>query len=263
MNQFMEYIISGKLIASAIIVGVAIVAWILIRKAFNKIIARAEERDGRRNNTIRTVKAIIKYALIVIVVLALFQANGINITSLITSLGIASAVIGFAAQEFLRDIFMGIHITSDSFFKVGDVIKYGDYIGVVQKFTLQTTQIRDIYTRNIVSISNRNLHIAEVMSGVVDLRIGLSYDEDFEKIHRVMKDLARTLPERVEGIKESVYKGTSEFNDSTINYMLSITMDPRKVPQLRRNVLMELQREFRDNDIVFPYPQLDVHMDAH
>lgn len=262
MNEFMEWLTSGKLIASVIIIVAAVVLWQIIKRAFNKAIAYTEERDGRTNQTARGVKRIIKYAIIIIVALALFQANGINVTSLITSLGIASAVIGFAAQEFLKDIFMGIHITTDNFYKVGDVLKYKDYIGVVQKFTMQTTQIKDIYTRNIINISNRNLDIAEVMSGMVDLRIGLSYNEDFEKVHRVMEELARTLPARVEGITESIYKGTSEFNESTINYMISIFMEPAKVPQLRRNVLMEIQKEFRKNDIVFPFPQLDVHFDG-
>jgi len=261
MDAFLDWLMTGKLIASIVIIGTALIVWFVIRKAFNRAIGYTEQRDGRRNNTARTVKRIIKYAIIVVVVLALFQVNGINVTSLITSLGIAGAVIGFAAQEFLKDMFMGIHISSDSFFKVGDVIKYKDYIGVVQKYTLQTTQIKDLYTRNIVNISNRNLDVVEVMSGMIDLRIGLSYTEDFEKIHRVMENLAKTLPERVPGITQSIYKGTSEFNESTINYMLSIFMDPMQMPQLRRNVLMEIQREFRANDIEFPFPQLDVHFD--
>ena len=263
MDKFLQWLSSGKLIGSIIIIIIAVIVWLIIRKAFNKGIEFTEQRDGRRNVTARMVKRIIKGVIIVVVILGLFQANDINVTSLITSLGIAGAVVGFAAQEFLKDMFMGIHITSDSFFQVGDVIKYKDYIGVVEKFTLQTTQIRDLYTRSFVSISNRNLDIVEVMSGMIDLRIGLSYDEDFEKIHRVMEGLAAKLPERVEGITSSIYKGTSEFNDSSINYMLSINMDPKQMPQLRRNVLMEIQREFRENDITFPFPQLDIHMDPH
>ena len=262
-KNFQDWLNSGGLTSSLIIIGCAIVAWMVIKRAFNQIINYTENRDGKRNGSVRTAKRLVKYGIIVVVVLALFQVNGINVTSLIASLGITGAVIGFAAQEYLKDFFMGVHISSDTFFKVGDVIKFRDHIGVVTAFTMKTTKIKDIYTRNIISISNRNLDVVEVMSNMVDLRIGLSYNEDPERIHAVMKELAKKLPERVEGVEDSIYKGTSEFNDSTVNYMISVFMDPEKVPQLQRNVLMEIQREFASEGIEFPFPQLDVHVDGY
>lgn len=254
---------SGTLIASAVLVVAAVVVWFFIKKAFNTFITFSEQRDGKRNNFARSAKRVVKYIIILIVVITVLQVNGINLTSLIASLGLAGAVVGFAAQEVMKDFLMGSRITSEAIFQVGDVIKYDGHIGVVTKFTMLTTHIRDIYTRSVLCVSNRKLDVVEVIAGMVDLRIGLSYNEDFEKIHGVMENLAKTLPERVPGITESIYKGTSEFNSSTINYMLSIFMDPTQMPQLRRNVLMEIQREFRKNDIRFPFPQLDVHFDLH
>ncbi|MGX8703846.1 MAG: mechanosensitive ion channel family protein [bacterium] len=252
---------TGTLIVSGILVVVAMTAWWFIKQAFNRYIAFTEERDGKRNNAARTVKRIVKYVLFFIVFLTVLQVNGINLTSIITSLGLVGAVVGFTAQEVMKDFLMGLRITSEDIFKVGDVIKYGNNIGVVTKFTLLTTHIRDIYTRSILCVSNRKLEVVEVIAGMVDLRIGLSYTEDFEKVHKVMEQLASTMTERVPGITESLYKGTSEFNESSVNYMLTVFMDPTQMPQLRRNVLMEIQREFKKNDIIFPYPQLDVHFD--
>ena len=171
-------------------------------------------------------------------------------------------MVGFAAQEFIRDLFMGLHITTDDFFKVGDVIKYGDHIGVVKKFTLHSTQIEDLYTKNIISISNRNLDATEVVSGQINLYIGLSYTEDFEKIHKVMQALAEQLPQRIEGVSDAIYKGTSEFSDSNIKYLLTVIMDPRQIPLLSVRTMTEIQREFRKAGIEIPYPQLDVHLDG-
>ena len=252
---------AGSLIVSGILVVVAVIAWLLIKKAFNRYITFTENRDGKRNNAARTVKKIIKYVIIIYTAIMVLQTNGINLTSLLASLGLVGAVVGFAAQEVMKDFLMGLRITSEAIFKVGDVIKYEDHIGVVTKYTLLTTHIRDIYTRSVICVSNRKLDVVEVIAGMIDLRIALSYTEDFEKIHKVMENLANTMSERVPGITESIYKGTSEFNDYSTNYMITIFMDPTQMPQLRRDVLMEIQRELRKHEIQFPFPQLDVHFD--
>ena len=255
-----DWVSSGKPIASGIIILIGIVLWLIIRKAFNSVIKMTEERDGRKNQTLRTTKNIVKLCVVVVVILALFQANGINVTTLITSLGIAGAVIGFAAQEALKDIFMGIHITSDDFFKVGDVIKFRDYTGEVQKFTLRTTRIEDIRTHSIISISNRNLDVVEVISRLVDLKLNLPYYVNHKEIHAALQEITENLPKVVEGVESSVYKGTSDFNDSSVTYIIGIYVDPQNMPQLRRDALMEIQKELAERGIEFPYPQVDVHM---
>lgn len=75
---------------------------------------------------------------------------------------------------------MGLHIMSDRFFSVGDVVKYRDIEGVVIGFTMKSTTIRCIDDRSITTVCNRN--ISEITRlpkpAQVDIDLPVSYDEE-------------------------------------------------------------------------------------
>ncbi len=82
--------------------------------------------------------------------------------SLIAGLGITSVAIGFAFQDILRNFFAGLLLLWQKPFGVGDEIKTGDYIGIVQEIDIRATQLMmasgevvivpngDVYTKPIV-----------------------------------------------------------------------------------------------------------------
>ncbi len=77
------------------------------------------------------LRSIVLAAVVIIVILIVLQLLGINVSSMLAGVGIASIVIGFALQDALKDIFRGLEIVSDSYYDIGDLIKYGDNVGQV------------------------------------------------------------------------------------------------------------------------------------
>lgn len=90
----------------------------------------------------QTLYDVIKYAILLGAALTVLQIYHINVTSLVAGLGLASAIVGLALQDVLKDSIMGVHLLSDYFFEVGDVVRYGDYEGVVISFYGKTPIIR-------------------------------------------------------------------------------------------------------------------------
>ena len=81
---------------------------------------------------------------------------GVDTSSFIAGLGVASVVIGLALQDALKDIIGGINIILDNFYVVGDYVKYGDFTGQVISFGLKSTKIKD-FNGNVMVVSNRNI----------------------------------------------------------------------------------------------------------
>jgi len=204
------------------------------------------------------LKSFIGAAVIIIVVLTVLQLLGINVSSMLAGVGIASIIIGFALQDALKDIFRGLEIVADDYYDIGDVIKFGDNIGQVTSINLRTTKMQDMNTMNLVSIANRNIDQVEIVSGYIYIPIPLSHELKIEKAKEIMDEIVKNLLTQ-DLLLSADYQGITELADSSINYQVVVTCDPINRLQARRNALSAIVATLQEHKISIPYSQLDVH----
>ncbi|MBQ3353347.1 mechanosensitive ion channel family protein [Candidatus Saccharibacteria bacterium] len=188
----------------------------------------------------------------------ILQIYGVNVTSMLAGVGIASIVIGFALQDAMKDIFRGFEIISDGYYEIGDVIKYNDNLGQVLSIGLRTTKLQDINTMNIVSIANRNIDKVEVDQGYIYLPIPLPYELKIEKAEEIIQEIIKKLTHH-ETINNVKYQGISEMGDSALQYQIVITCDPMNRLQVRRDAVRTIMTTLEEHKISVPYTQLDLH----
>ena len=246
--------------------------WSIIVIAFSLLIYRVVARvlNGREKKTskimnnkknktlIRMLKSIVAGTLGIITVLMVLEIYGINVTSMLAGVGIASIVIGFALQDSLKDIIRGFVIVSDDYYEIGDVIKFGDNLGPVVSVSLLTTKIQDINTMNIVSIANRNIDKVEVDPGYIYIPIPMPYELKVEKAEEIMKEIVKNL-QKQERVTTAAYQGITNFDASALDYQVVVTCDPADRLQARRDSLRAIYTTMEANKIHVPYTQLDLH----
>lgn len=86
----------------------------------------------------------------VIALLAILDNLGVNITALVTSLGIGGVAIALAVQAVLSDLFASISIGLDKPFEVGDFVVFGSVAGTIEHIGLKTTRIRSLGGEQVV-----------------------------------------------------------------------------------------------------------------
>ena len=189
----------------------------------------------------------------------LLQINGINVGSIVASLGLLSVIVGIALQDALKDIIMGVNIVIDDYFSVGDVLKIGDVEGKVIEIGLKSIRIKDINNGNIFVISNRNISEALNLSEQLDIEIPLPYEEKIIKIEGIISIMLEQIS-KLENVTKVEYKGLNEFSDSAIYYKIRIFCKPEFKPQIRRDANRIIKLELDKNNINIPYRQIDIHM---
>lgn len=212
----------------------------------------------RRRTYMRMLKSIIGTVLVIIIVLIVLQLLGINVSSMLAGVGIVSIIVGFALQDALKDVIRGLEIISSNYYDIGDLIKFGDNLGVVQTITLRTTKIQDINTNNIVSIANRNIDKVEVDTGYIYLKVPMPHELKVEKADSIMAEITKRL-EKTALITSATYQGLSVINDSSLDYQVALTCEPTDRLQARRNALHVIVETLEENRISIPYTQLDLH----
>lgn len=248
------------LLMSMVIALLAFALWRVVRQLYKRT-TQAMEFRGERATMLRVSMDTIRFLIMIGAILLILQVNGINVSSIFAGLGILSAVVGLALQDMLKDMIMGIHVMTDHFFAVGDVVRYKDIEGVVIGFTTRTTTIRSIYDQTITTICNRNISEITRMqpSAMVDIDVPLSYAEDPRRVHSVLRVICARI-DRLEGIDQCIYKGTQSFSSSAILYKVRFFCPPETKPDRTRDALREIQNGLAEAEIQIPYNQYDVHI---
>lgn len=243
---------------------ITIIISTLIYSVISHVISDRERKNSKvfsskKNHTfIKMLKSIIRYILIIVSFFIILQIFGVNVSSMLAGVGIIGIIIGFAIQDALKDIIKGFDIISDNYYRVGDVIKYGDIIGKVLVVGLKTTKVQDLASLNNISIANRNIDQVEVVSDAIHINIPLPYDLKIDKAEAVISEIIteiKSLPD----VKEATYLGLTEFATSALEYQIRVFCEPSLRRPVRRASLGAIVRVLETHRISIPFTQIDVH----
>jgi small conductance mechanosensitive channel len=261
IREFFSDILHMQLISSIAVVIISIVLYECIAHFLRKREKKSNLKmfKSKKGKTYyRLIISVIRYVFIIVTLLILLQVNGVNVSSMLAGVGIMGVIIGFAIQDALKDFVKGFDIITDSYYNVGDVIKFKDIEGKVLSIGLKTTKIEDIKTFNVISISNRNIEQVEVVTGVLNINIPMPYEVDLKSAEKTVNHIIEIIM-KDELISSCEYKGVTDLADSSINYLIQARCNPEKKLQARRNVLRCILDGLEKNNIKVPYNQIDVH----
>lgn len=257
MNIFIKNIIESNWTKSVIIFIIGIIIYNFIKRVLNKNL-NGKKLNSKQTTYVKLLNNIFRYIFFIMLILLILQVNGINVSSLITGVGIASAIIGLALQDFIKDIISGMNILSENFFMVGDIVKYEDIEGKILSIGLRNTKIKDLYTDHIFFIANRNIDRIQNVSGSVYVSIPAPYEEPLEKIEGILEEACNQMKE-VQYVSECKYIGVGAFESSSMIYKLKVVCEPEFKPSIYRKTLRCVKVLFDKNGVEIPYQQIDMH----
>jgi small-conductance mechanosensitive channel len=262
------------LINAVLIVLVADMLWSVLRVLIDRRItaegppAPPESEEGRRQARLRTLLPIARNFLlaimIVVTILMVLSAVGIDIGPLVAGAGVVGVAIGFGAQTLVKDIISGVFYLLDDAFRVGEYIQSGNYKGTVESFSLRSVKLRH-HRGPLYTVPFGQLGAVQNMSRdwVIDkLTVSLTYDTDLDKVKRIVRDIGRELqadpefgPQIIETLK---MQGVGQFGDFAIQVVLKIMTKPGEQFMVRRRAYALLKKAFDANGIKFAFPTVQV-----
>lgn len=248
-----------NILYSLIVVIVACLLYALLSHIVLRRLEKFKIFNGKKSGTyLKLLKSVNRYLFIIILLLIVLKINGVNISSMVAGVGIAGVIFGFAIQDALKDVIKGIDIIADSYYQVGDVIRVGNYTGLVLTVGIKTTKIEDIFEKNIVSISNRNIEQVEVLSHMINIDIPLPYDLDLETSEKTIQYITDEI-KKIEKVEKVEYRGVNELADSSIKYQIKVYASPIDKVQTRRDALTCIVKCLEECNVHVPFNQIDVH----
>lgn len=255
-----QKIFSNSIVKSVLVIIISFGVYKLISILLNARGKRLKKLDRKKSETyIRLINSTVKYAVLIIAFFSLLSVNNVNITSMLAGLGIAGIILGVAVQDALKDIIRGFDIVSDDYFKVGDLIEVNGKEGIVTEIGIKTTKIKEIKTDNIISIPNREIAQAALVSKFIYIDIPMPYETPLDVAKNVAKEICKAI-EKATDVKSCGFIGVNKLDDSAINYLIRIECkNNAKKLQIRRDALGTALEVMANNKISVPYQQIDIH----
>ena len=219
-------------------------------------------------STIRSSTLILNLARLAVVVLGIIiilQNLDINITPLITALGIGGLAVALALQDTLGNLFAGVQIILSRHVCPGDYVRLSSgEEGFVTDVKGRNTTIKTFPDGNLVVVPNSSLASSIVKNFSlprkalwVSTHVGVSYDSDLDRVETVTLEVAREVLEAMEGgaIEEPPLVLFHTFGDSSVDFEVRMMVKEftRQGP-IRHEFVKRLHRRFKQEGIEIPFP---------
>jgi small-conductance mechanosensitive channel len=240
---------------------------IFIVKLILRLIRRIYTRKMDAEEKIRFLAAynFTGYFVYILVIVSLISTSGIDITLLLTATAVLFVGLGLAMREIFQDIIGGVYIIFDKSVQAGDIIELNGTVCKVFDTKLRTTLAvtRDdkvIVIPNHKFVTDPIINFTQNYNNTrqsVSVRVAL--DEDVEKVREVLVKAALTQ-ERILKTPEP-FVMLEEFGEYALYFGVYFYISETFYElRIKSELRFEIEREFRKNNIRFPYPQKDLHI---
>ena len=236
---------------------------------------------------------IVNFIIFILGLLLILHSAGVNLTAVLSGLGIGGFAVALAAKDSLANFFGTLSILMSDTFSQGDWIVADKAEGTVVEIGLRVTTIRT-FDNALISVPNANLANADVknwnkrkLGRRIKMSLGVKYDSKSSDIKNAVVQIREMLihhdgiattdtkidfnneygakiisKEDSYGIKKTLLVYLDSFNDSSINilvYCFSKTVDWSEWLEVKEDVMHQMMEIFEKNNLEFAFPSISLY----
>lgn len=135
------------------------VSYFVVRLTDRLIIDMVSKRGFRADTQFRkllpVIQKMVKFIVLVVAALVIFDILGLKLTSLLAGLGLGGLAVALAAKDTLSNVFGSVTVLADQPFKIGDKIKIDKFEGKVEEVGIRSTRIKTPQNTQVVIPNNK------------------------------------------------------------------------------------------------------------
>ena len=232
------------------------------------VASRMEEDHAGDATTLDALGLIAKIVLWVVLSLFILDDLNVEISSLLTGLGIGGIAVALALQNILADLFASLSITFDKPFAIGDFVVVDDFEGDVEDIGLKTTRIRSLSGEELIFsntdlLNSRIRNYKRLEKRRISFTIGVVYGTPVEKLKMIpgmIEDIITPL-ENVE-FDRAHFKTLGDFSlDFSVVYHVLVPAYASYLDK-QQAINLEIYQRFEKEGIEFAYPTQTVMLES-
>lgn len=204
--------------------------------------------------------------------LYILRVWGVEITPLLAGLGIAGLAVGLALKDTLENVFSGVSIIGDRYFKVGDTIKLeSGEVGNVTDIGLRSTKIKT-FDAEVIIVPNTQIAGGRIINYAkpgkkarISLDVGVEYGSNPDKVKKVILDTVKQLAKKEKHIemKNPAPKVFfTKMGDFALTFAVKVWVDDYKERyDVKDKLNTEIYNALKKARIGIPFPTHTVYLE--
>lgn len=250
-------VLGGLAKAAVVLLLLALIRNVLIFFVF----PRANVETGARY----AMLTVLRYAAVVLVVLFMFGAFGVDTSSLAIFAGAATFGLAFGMRDIFSNFFSGLIMLIERPVRVGDTIDIGTVKGKIEAIRLRTTTIRNFEGTSVI-VPNTHLigeRLTNLSYGLTTARmqidVGVAYASDPKHVERILLECAHADPRWIDDPAPVVR--FQNFGASSLDFTLRVwTRDVGDRWDMIHDLRVRVFDALTKAGIEIPFPQTDIHL---
>lgn len=237
----------------------------LLLRIIHMTLKRRSKRDDVDTGTTYAIYQIIRYILWIIAIGLMLESFGIKLTLLLAGSAALLVGIGLGLQQTFNDIVSGIILLTEQSIKINDVLEIDGDVVMIQSIGLRTSKglnrddISIIIPNSLITTSKviNWSHQSDKTRFRID--VGVAYGSDVDKVIGILEESAREHPD-VSG-HQLIEGRLVNFGNSSLDFqLLFFSKNIFRINKVKSDIRRIINRKFRENGVVIPFPQMDVHI---
>jgi small-conductance mechanosensitive channel len=243
-----------------IILIAAILLWVIKKTLMRKKVVKKFD-----TGTAYAIYQIIKYFVWVIAFGLILESIGIRVTVLIAGSAALLVGVGLGLQQTFNDVISGVILLSERSIKIDDILEIDGDIVKIQDIGLRTSkglnrdQISIIIPNSLITTNKVINWSHQTRHNRFRINVGVAYGSDIDLVSEVLKSsaLENKNVDQTDGVEVQLL----DFADSSLNFQLLFYSDEIfRIERIKSDIRKVIARKFRENNIVIPFPQRDLHI---
>jgi len=246
-----------------------------------------------KNELINVGIKILNFIILIIGVLIVLYFAGVNLTAVLSGLGIGGFAVAFAARDTISNFFGTLSILFSDVFSQGDWIVVDGKEGVVVEIGLRVTTLRT-FDNALIAIPNGTFASKDVknwdrriLGRRIKMKLGIKYNSKSQDIKNAITEIREMIDKHpsiatvntkyehrqshgtrlvskddLQGVKKTLLVYLDEFGDSSMNilvYCFTKTVDWEEWLATKEDVMHKIMEIFEKNSLEFAFPSMSIY----
>ena len=214
--------------------------------------------SGAADSTLPTfLSSLVRWGIIVLGLVAVFQQLGVQTTSILAVVGAASLAIGLALQGALGNVAAGVMILIMRPYRIGDWVEINGKSGLVKRLDLFTTELSDadnldIYMPNSKVVGEMIINYSTAKNRRMELAFKVDYADDLDQAIAVLIDTAKADPRVLKD--PAPWAKVTALGDSAVTVTLRAWANLPDYWDTRFDMIKRVKEALEAAGLSIPYP---------
>lgn len=245
--------------------AIKVVLIILIGMLFVQLLAFITGKiisKGKSKHLKMIIRRVIIYSGVIVILFLVFKVLGVKAGALFGAAGVVGIVLGIASQTSIGNIISGIFLVSERSFEIGDLVRVGDKLGVVDSIDLLSIKLKTL-DNLLIRIPNQTIITTELTNITrypirrMEVLVSVAYKEDLRKVTRVLNEIVANNPLCLDEPEPLIL--FKNYGDSGIEIQLGLWFEKTKYKDLRNSIFIDIKEGFDKANIEIPFPHISLY----